>query len=44
MVNGRISYNQKTRKTIFKFSSDGDASVLYQCKLDDGKFEDCELF
>ena len=43
MIDGRIKQNQRTKRTRFIFSSDGDPNVTYSCKLNDGKFEDCEL-
>ena len=43
MVSGKVSHNQRRNRTRLRFSSDGDQKVTYQCKLDDGKFNDCEF-
>ena len=43
MVSGKVKYNQQRNRTRIRFSSDGDPEVTYGCKLDDGKFDDCEF-
>ena len=43
MVSGKVNYSQRRNRTRFRFSSDGDPEVTYGCKLDDGKFDDCEF-
>ena len=40
-VSGRVKHIRK--KIRFGFLSDGGPKVTYKCKLDDMKFEDCEL-
>ncbi len=42
-VRGKISHNKRRKRTKFSFSSDGNPGVTYQCKLDDGKFKECEF-
>ena len=43
MIDASIKHNQRRKRTKLTFSSDGDPGVTYQCKLDDGKFEECEF-
>ena len=42
MINGSFMHS-RNRKSTFRFSSDGDPKASYKCKLDDKKFDDCEL-
>ena len=44
MINGNVKYSERRKRTALIFSSDGDPRVTYQCKLDDKKFKDCELY
>ena len=43
MIHGTIDHDQNRNATIFEFSSDGDPKAKYTCKLDNDKFNDCEL-
>lgn len=42
-ITGRVRNNNRKRKSNFKFTSDNDSRVTYQCKLDDRPFEYCKF-
>ena len=38
-----FDHNRKNKTTTFTFSSDDHSRSTYKCKLDNGKFKQCEL-